>query len=169
MDKFSLQHTVLYAKNWYERYDETNGLRKNIWEDLMLALELDGYQGTFIGDNEAQIKHRVAYLIVGQFQRLPNKGHANTLQAFYEGIKPFNCWKYGYYTKDYVFMQTQAQIDAAPVYDYDEAVVRYCLSYFVSLSRDEWEPCAPNYTKGLAKPKRISKKKIKDQFSSLKN
>jgi len=169
MDKFSLQHTVLYAKNWYERYHESNGLRKSIWEDLMIALELDGYQGSFIGDNEEQIKHRVTYLIVGQFQRLPNKGHANTLQAFYEGIKPFNCWKFGYYTKEYKFLQSQTQIDAAPEYDYDEAVVRYCLSYFVSLSRDEWEPCKPDYTKGLRKPKRISKQKIKEQFSDLTN
>ena len=38
MEKFTLQHTVLYSKGWYKR--ENN---RTIWEDLQILLEKDGY------------------------------------------------------------------------------------------------------------------------------
>lgn len=156
MEKFSLQHTVLYAKGWYKRYSSGN----TIWEDLAITLEMDGYMGTFIGDSEIQRNNSIAYLIVGQFERLPKYGHSRSLQAFYEGVKPHNCWKYGYATKDFTLMQSQKDIDASPVYDYNEAAVRYCLSNFFGMDNTEWVPCQPDYTK-LPKPKDITKKKLK--------
>ena len=159
MEKFSLKHTVLYAKNWYER--------KSLWNDLVTTLEMDGYLGTFIGDTEEQIKNRVGYIIIGQFERLQYKGRANSLQTFYESIKPHNCWKYGYYTKGYKFLRSQNEIDESPEYDYNEAVVRYCLSYFAQLSREEWDVCRPDYS-NLQKPKDVTDEKIKKMFAYVK-
>lgn len=73
MEKFSLQHTVLYSKMWYKRYNP-KGTRKTIWDDLQIVLEMDGYLGTFIGDSPEQVKHRITYLLVSQLERLPNNG-----------------------------------------------------------------------------------------------
>lgn len=165
MEKFSLQHTVLYAKGWYKRYNAKSE-RKTIWDDLVIVLEMDGYLGTFEGDTPEQIKHRAAYLLVNQFQRLPNKGYANSLAAFFEGIKPYNCWKHGYYTKQYTFLRSQKEIDSSPDYDYDEAVARYVLSHLCSLEKGEWTPCAPDYTK-LPRRNGISNEKLKNHFGDL--
>ena len=165
MEKFSLQHTVLYAKNWYKRYNQKSQ-RKTIWDDLVITLEMDGYLGTFIGDTPLQIKHRVTWLILNQFERLPNKGYANSLSAFYEGIKPYNCWKYGYYTKDHTWMRSKSEIDESPEYDMDEAAVRYCLSHFCQLERKSWVPCAPDYTK-MPRRNGVTNKKVKEFFPEL--
>lgn len=159
-DKFSLRHTVLYAKGWYKRSN-------NFWKDIMKCLEADGYLGTFEGDTLNQIKHRAAYLIVGQFERLPNKGHANSLQSFYENIKPHNIWKYGYYTKDFTFMRSKEEIEKSPDYDYDEAVVRYCLSHFLGLNKDEWNVCKPDYKNVLPRKNGIKDKKVKEIFNNV--
>jgi hypothetical protein len=86
MEKFSLQHTVLYSKGWYKRYDLKSN-RKTIWDDLRIVLEMDGYVGTFIGDSPEQVKNRISYLLVNQLERLPKTGHARTLSNFYESIK----------------------------------------------------------------------------------
>ena len=149
-EKFTLQHVVLYAKHWYERTD-------NVFNDLELCLNADGYDGTFIGDNEQQRKFRVASLILGQFQRITTMPYATTLTAFYEGIHPHNCWKFGYTTK--------IEHESYPEYDMIEATVRYCLSHLTHLDSNEWTPIAPNYIKvGLKKPKRIKYAKIKLMF-----
>lgn len=165
MEKFSLQHTVLYSKNWYKRYNP-KGIRKTLWDDLMTVLEMDGYLGTFIGDTPSQIKHRATWLLVNQFERLPYKGHSNSLSAFFEGIKPHNCWKYGYYTKDHTWMRSKAEIDASPEYDYDEAVARYILSNLSMLRFDEWNSCLPDYTK-MPRKNGISDKNVKEIFAKL--
>lgn len=160
MEKFSLQHTVLYSKGWYKK-------SKDIWKDLSKCLEADGYVGTFIGDSPEKLKNRLTYLLVSQFQRLPNKGYVNSLAAFYEEIKPYNCWKYGYYTKDYKFLRNSQEINDSPDYDYNEAVARYCLSNFSMLSRDEWNTCSPDYKLVLPRKNGIKDKTIKEHFSSL--
>lgn len=157
MEKFNLKHTVLYAKGWYRR-------SKNIFDDLSKCLEADGYLGTFEGDSPEQIKNRVAYLIVGQFERIPNKGYANSLQSFYEGIKPHNVWKYGYYTKGFKFMRSPEEIDKSPEYDYDEAVVRYCLSHFCGLEKCEWNVIKPDFKNVLKKNEGVKDKKVKEIF-----
>jgi hypothetical protein len=164
MEKFTLRHTVLYAKNWYKRYS-AEGERKTIWEDLVLALEMDGYIGSFEGESPEQIKNRVAYLIVGQFERLPKKGSLTSLQSFYEGIKPHNCWKYGYYTKGFTLMRSKEEIENSPDYDYNEAVARYCLSYFLGLSKEEWGVCPPDYTT-FSKPKSVKREDVKRIFEN---
>lgn len=144
MEKFSLQHTVLYSKGWYKRYD-SKGKRKTIWDDLAITLEMDGYMGTFIGDSPEQVKHRITYLLVSQLERLPVTGHSRTLSNFYTEIKEQNCWKYGYYTKNNGFLRQD--LNNNPEYDYNEAVARYCLSSFQNLDRNEWEVCEPHYSK----------------------
>ena len=165
MDTFSLQHTVLYAKHWYKRFNPS-GVRKTLWDDLAITLEMDGYLGTFEGDSEIARKQRITHLLVGQFSRLPNKGHANSLQAFFDGIRPYNCWKYGYYTKDFTFMRCQEDIDESPVYDYDEAVARYCLSHFNGLDNSEWKVTKPDYTK-LPRRNGVTEKILHRHFGHL--
>lgn len=139
-EKFTLNHVVLYAKSHYQR--------NNIWDDLKIALEMDGYLGVFEGDNFAQIKNRITHLILSQFQRLPVTGYGQSITAFYEGINPHNCWKHGYYTKG-CFLRNNEEL---PDYDMDEAAVKYCLSYFCHLTLDDFNYSKADYTKGLSHP-----------------
>ena len=162
MEKFTLQHTVLYAKHWYKRYSP-DGDRKTIWEDMVALLEMDGYVGTFEGESPAQIKGRVCHLIVGQLGRIQNKPHLTSLQAFYGAVQPYNCWKYGYYTKSFTLLRTKQDIDESPDYDYNEAVLRYCLSCFVELDKENWTPCEPDYS-SFSRPDHITDEKILETF-----
>lgn len=131
MEKFGLMHTVLYAKHWYKSSDD-------IWSDLVKVLEADGYIGTFEGDSPEQIKNRVAYLLVIQLDRIPKLGSLGRLPDFFESIKPYNSWKYGYYTKENSNWSTNSkEYDSLKSYDYNESVARYCLSYFAQLSREK--------------------------------
>lgn len=143
MENFSLQHAVLYSKGWYKKYDP-KGKRKTLWDDLSIILEMDGYLGTFAGDSPEQIKNRVAYLLVSQLQRIPLTGNARTLSDFYESIKEYNCWKFGYYTKNNSHWLRDS--DDKPEYDYNEAVARYCLSEFSRLDFTQWKTCKPDYS-----------------------
>lgn len=161
METFNLQHTVLYAKGWYKRYDPKS-TRKTIWDDLQITLEADGYLGCFEGDSEAQIKNRIATLIVYQFERIPKEGSVGTLGDFYEGIKEYNCWKYGYITQDNCWFREDLKL-AQPKYDYNEAVVRYCLSYFVSLKSEQWKKTKPLSTV-LPLTNGNSRKKMEEMF-----
>jgi len=47
MEKFSLLHITLYAKNWYKRYHNGN----TIWDDLAVMFELDDYGGKYMTKN----------------------------------------------------------------------------------------------------------------------
>jgi hypothetical protein len=140
MEKFSLQHTVLYSKGWYKSYN-IKGKRKTIWDDLEILLEADGYIGTFNGDSDKQKQNRITYLLVEQLDRIPKTEHVGTLTDFYESIKEYNCWKYGYYTKTNSNKNNTSEL---PDYDYNEAVVRYCLSFFCNLKTEQWKPIAPD-------------------------
>lgn len=142
MEKFSLQHTVLYSKGWYKRYD-IRGKRKTIWDDLQVVLEADGYVGTFNGDSEVQKINRITYLLVKQLDRIPKKGYRGTLPDFFESINEYNCWKFGYYTKNNSFWSSR-KVDDLPNYDYNEAVAWYCLSFFSLLTKDEFESIKPD-------------------------
>lgn len=163
MEKFKLQHTVLYSKGWYKKYN-SKGKRKNIWDDLRLTLEMDGYIGTFIGDSPEQLKNRIAYLLVNQLERLPITGQVRTLTNFFESIKEYNCWKYGYYTKNNSHLRKD--LNDKPEYDYNEAVARYCLSIFCNLDRKEWNVCKPDYSK-MSRNRNITDKKISEIFGEL--
>jgi len=144
MGRTSLQHTLLYAKAWYATYNSKDTKNTTIWEDMVAVLEADGWEGTFEGDSLAQVKNRVAYILIGKLGELSNKEPKEMMQNLYEGIHPNNCWKFGYYTKNYTFLRRQEEIDKDPEYDFDEAVVRYCLSNFFLVETDEWNPIRPN-------------------------
>jgi hypothetical protein len=164
-EHFSLQHVVLYSKGWYKRYqNHPNSKRKTIWDDLKILLEADGYEGTFNGDTELQIKNRISYLLIIQLDRIEKTGFQGTLPDFYESIKEHNCFKFGYYTKNY---NSIWKIDKSefPDYDYNEASVRYCLSYFSRLESDKWNPIRPE-SKVLPLKNGISQKNIKEVFST---
>ncbi len=165
MEKFSLQHIVLYSKGWYKSYSP-KGKRKTIWDDLEILIEADGYLGCLEGDTLEQKKNRIAYLLVSQLERLPKRGHVGTLSEFYESIKPYNCFKFGYYTKDYFFAPALEQKGIKlEEYDYNEAVVRYCLSFFSNLSKDDWKTIKPNYSI-LPKSNGIKDKKVNEIFAN---
>lgn len=164
MENFRLQHTVLYAKGWYKKFDP-KGKRKTLWDDLALTLEMDGYVGTFIGDSPEQLKNRIAYLLVNNLERLPKTGHERTLSNFYESIKEYNCWKYGYYTKNNCHLRSD--LNDKPEYDYNEAVARFCLSIFQNLDRGEWTPCEPDYSK-MPRNNGVKDKRIKEIITRFK-
>ena len=165
MEKFGLQHTVLYAKGWYRRYkNHPKAKRKTIWDDLEVLIEMDDYMGFFEGDTLKQKKGRIIYLLLMHFERLPIRGHVNSLTAFYEGVKEENCWKYGYYTSNNCFWRSTNEKFLE--YDREEAVLKYMLSHFCNLHKDDWEPCMPDYTK-LPRAKCITDKKLKTHFGHL--
>jgi len=161
MEKFGLQHTVLYAKGWYKRSN-------NFWKDIMKCLEADGYLGTFEGESEQSIKHRAVYIILNQFSRIKGKENIKSLAYFFDQIKPHNCWKYSnYWTKQFNFMHSKEEIEKLPEYDIDEAAIKYVLSILLSLNKDEWNPIPPDYKKVLPRKNGIKNKQIEECFSQV--
>jgi len=161
MGKFSLQHVVLYAKDWYERENKCT-----IWQDLEKLIEADGYNGIITGYTEIQKQNKIAYIIVSHYGRIQYKGSQNSLVTFYEGIKDYNCYKIGYYTKtntvNHITMSKEEK-EKLPDYDYDEAVVRYCLSCLCALTTEEWNVCRPDFSI-LPRRKGITNKDVERVF-----
>ena len=153
MEKFKIFHVALYAKGWYKREN-----KKTLWEDLRVILTLDGYYGECMSEND------IVYNLLNHCQRLEIRGFKE-LTTFVEGIHPSNCWKYGYYTNNYLFIRKG---DVLPEYNYNEAVVRYCLSTLVST--DLKTLCGldklpmPDYKNGLPRKNGITDKKLKEMF-----
>jgi hypothetical protein len=116
------------------------------------------------GDKLELKKNRITYLILSQLDRIPKKGNSGTLTDFYESIKPHNCFKFGYYTEDFFFAEGLRKKGVAlEKYDYNEAVVRYCLSYFSNLSKDEWETIKPDFSI-LPRKNGVRDKSVKEIF-----
>lgn len=103
----------------------------------------DAYNCSFIDESDIQKQNRIAYLLVVQLDRIPKMGHIGTLPDFYEKIKEYNCWQYGYVTKTNLFGNKDVVANLSD-YDYNEAVARYCLSFFCNLEREQWNVIAPN-------------------------
>jgi hypothetical protein len=153
MENFSLNHLVLYSKGWYKRYD-VRGKRKNIWDDMQVILELDGYAMY----EEIPNKYRIVELVLEHCQRIDKNW--TKLRNFYNGVCDREVWKYGYYTNTNNFWGRKEEL---PTYDYQEAVLRYCISNLSNLDTQEWKPCKPNYSK-LPRPNHISDKTILEHF-----
>jgi len=147
-EKFTLQHVVLYAKNWYKRSND-------FWKDINKCLEADGYSSDWFRPNDC------ARVILNQFERLPKKGNFS-LYDFLMEIEEQNCWKIGYYTKKHTWVSSDKE------YDMQEAIVRYCLSSFLMLDNEEWEVCKPDYKKVLPVGSKDSLKRAKEIFVDLK-
>lgn len=154
MEKFSLNHVVLYSKGWYKRYNK-RGVRKTIWDDMQVLLELDGYTMW----EETPNKYRIVELVLIHCQRLDKD--CFKIRNFYSGVCDSEVWKYGYSTKTNNFWNKTQDY---PDYDYQEAVLRYCLSNLCNLETEYWTPCKPNYSK-LPKSNNITDKKVLEHFS----
>ena len=129
-----ITHTILYSKGWYKR--------TNIWEDLKATLKCDDYEPF---DNRDIIS-----ILVSRFDSLPYQQYTHSLSSITEGISKGQCWKHGYYTKDFKWNKNWEE---CPEWDYDEAIVRYILSVFSSLNKDEFLVKEPDYEKCLPKSK----------------
>jgi hypothetical protein len=103
MDKFTLQHVVLYSKGWYTT--------TNIWADMKACLSADRYSSDLMSNKD------ITQVILGQFERLCNT-NVNKLSVFIDAIQECNCYRYGYYTKNNVF-----NIKTETVYDLNESIV----------------------------------------------
>ncbi len=130
MDKFTLQHVVLYSKSWYSRND--------IWDDMRACLSADGYSGGIMSNKD------IRSVILGQFERLTNT-NTNRLTVFVDEIQESNCHRYGYFTKNNSSLGSHNNIE----YDLDEAIVRYCLSCFRYMENNCWEICEPDFNNVL--------------------
>lgn len=145
MEKFTLNHVVLYAKHWYKCTD--------FWTDIKACLTADGYSGDLMTNTN------VVTVIVGQFERLP-KSYASDLLTILEGIQERSCWRYGYCTKNNFG-------NGAEEYDVNKAIVKYCLSYFQSFDRTTI-PLRPPNKKVLPYREDITLKQIIDMFNNKK-
>jgi hypothetical protein len=147
---FNLHHVMLYSKHWYKRSD-------NIWEDLKKCLSGDDFSGEYMD------KYDVAYLLLNAYDKLPFHG-SEKLVNFVSAVAKENCWKHGYYTKDFKFMKSKEDIEKEPEYDYWESVVRFILSTMSHISPKEEgiELKKPDYKNVLPHPSRETKAKVKE-------
>ena len=152
MEKFSLQHVVLYGKHWYERSDD-------FWADIKKCLTADGYYGESMDNNDA------ANIILKQFERLPPR-RDNSISSVVFGIMEHEVWKCGYYTKHCTWVKDH---DKLPDYDVLHAIVSYCLSGFCNLQSELWTPIPPDTKKVLPLRKDLTKKDVKEFFNNRAN
>ncbi len=124
---WKLKNVCLYAKNHYQKSD-------NIWEDLKKMLELDDYITFNSNDIYQIIRNEVQTYI------LEAKSNQNyKITAFLDGLNPSECWKIGYYTKDYVYKNEEKE--TLSNYNYEEATIRSALSLIRFASKEDlgWE------------------------------
>ena len=148
MEKFSLQHVVLYSKHWYERTDD-------FWADIKKCLTADGYCGEYMTNNNA------ANVILKQFERIPPR-HDNSISAVVFGIMEHEIWKCGYYTNSCKWVK---DYDKLPEYEVLHAIVSYCLSSFCNMETKYWTPVAPDTKNVLPLRKGTTKKHVKEMFT----
>lgn len=124
---FPLSHLTLYAKNWYKRSD-------NIWEDLKIILEMDGYSPYTNGD--------VYSIIVNNFEKF--EARESELRQVLTGIHPKECWKHGYKTKDN-YWSPYGKCEELPEYNMPEAFIMYVVSALAFIDNTQWERKLPDY------------------------
>jgi hypothetical protein len=147
-EKSTLQHTVLYAKHWYKR-------GQDIWKDIKICLGKDGYSGYPLMSNGDCIN-----ILLRQLQRVDNKRVYELTNVLF-AIQVSNCWKYGYYTNNHTWVKGYKTL---PNYEINEAIVKYCLSVFQDLDKNQWEVCPPDYENCLPRRNGIKDKTIKEMF-----
>ena len=131
MEPFKLINLVLYSKGKY--------IKGNIWEDLKKILEGDDYTP---GNN-----NDVFLIISGNIQRWLLKSTINQeykFSSFLDNLDPKQCWKCGYYTKEYPYVQLNEAQEFA-TYDYRTAVLYSALSVLSLTDRNDlgWNPEEP--------------------------
>ena len=151
MEKFKLSHVAMYAKGWYKRRD-------NIWHDMRKCLTADGYSG------EVFSKYDTLMIIMIKFEKIPRNANRSILSEFYNGIKPSQCWKHGYYTKDHTWAKDYQSL---PEYNIDEAALRYCLSEIALLGREDFNIVKPDYKNCLPRPNDYKKETFEKFFAEM--
>ena len=118
MTKLGLQHIALYAKDWYVKEQD-----QDIWSDLKIIFDLDGYNGEFM------TKTDIVSVLLSHCQKMENV-RAFELFTFANGISQSLSFKFGYYTKGCNMSEDYAKARnlTLPEWDYQEAIVRYCIS-----------------------------------------
>lgn len=152
MEKFSLQHIVLYAKGWYQRQEDEQGLI----EDLQKCFTADDYSGEFFK------KRDCASMLIHHLEKLPITPSRNTISAVLDGIDEKNCWKFGYVTKNNTWNSDNSKY---PDYDQDIAIIKYCLSQFNFLSNKEWDVIKPDFEKVLPMKNGITEEQVEEIFN----
>ena len=148
-DKFTLLHTMLYAKDWYKRSD-------NIWEDLKVMLTLDGYSVDLMD------KRDIVSVILNQCQSLKTK-HFTDLLVFSGGVSKEEVFKTGY---EYQGMPFQKEGTIYPEYDFKEAIIWYCISNLRFIGKEKISQLPhPDYVNGLKRRKGISNKTLNQFFN----
>lgn len=148
---FPLTHLVLYSKGWYKHSD-------NIWDDLKIILEMDGYTPFTKGD--------VYNIILNNFDKFDSR--ESELRQVITGIHPSECWKHGYYTNQYYSPLEETK--NLPNYDMPEALIRYVISSLFGIDNNQWCAKLPDYIhhKEL-RPNHITIKKLYNVFGKKRN
>ena len=152
-NEFRLNHVVLYAKLWYKHSDD-------IWADLKKCLTADGYSGDIMRNRD------VYWILINQFENMEHRGHAHMLSTVIDSVNEQSCWKFGYVTKGSCFADDPGV--EYPEYDISEAIVRYILSHFMQLNREQWQPTRPDFKNVLPPRKGMTAKKVKEFFPTCK-
>jgi len=154
MSEFRLKHVVLYSKNWYKR--------DNIWKDLQILLDADGFNTMW--KKEPPIND-ITRIIIEQCMKLEVRWILT--YEFFDGIKDSNIWKNGYTTRTNYWSEDREKY---PEYNVDEAAVRYCLSNLCCTEIAAFTEglCKPNFDL-LAKGSSVTDKKVEEVFGHLKN
>lgn len=148
---FPLTHLVLYSKGWYKHSD-------NIWDDLKIILDMDGYTPFTKGD--------VYNIILNNFDKFDSR--ESELRQVIVGIHPSECWKHGYYTNQYYSPLEETK--NLPNYDMPEAFIRYVISSLAFIDNSQWNVRMPDYIhyKEL-RPNHITIKKLYNVFGKKRN
>ena len=127
MDPIKIINVVKYAKNHYQRTD-------NIWYDLALCLQADGY-GPFFGWSNNPNKspqeecfnnrRQLTMLII---DKLMPYIKSFRFREIITNTSPNDSWRVGYHTKSSGSFWANKKIDQLPDYDYWQALVMAYLS-----------------------------------------
>lgn len=150
MKQFQLNHTVLYAKGWYNKTD-------NVFEDLKKILLLDDY--TPFTNND------VFGILVRNYEKLfENK----SLLTFLIDISPSETWKVNYPTKGNVWMRNNKENESYPEYDLHTAIIYKILSEFRFMELKDITLSPPKYSIDNPRPTNIELKQVIEMFNKPK-
>ena len=130
-----LKNVALYAKLWYERGE--------VWQDIKICLQADGYEPQTKQDILRIVMRNVAPLFKG------------TIEDFaidlIEDISPGECWKSGFFHSQCTWVD---EAEFHPLYDYKTATLYFFLSKLQGATIDELDGLPKAKSKVLPLTKR---------------
>lgn len=138
---FPLSHLMLYTRGWYKQTED-------LFEDLKLVLELDGYQ--------PDTKQNIMFIIVNCYGKYIDID----LVDFLNDIQESQSFRIGHYTNNNSNPENPYNVE----YDINTAIIRKILSDIRFMNTNTWNQCVPCYRKGLKRPDHISIYNIYKQF-----